>query len=382
MIPYGRQEIIQADIDAVVDVLRSELITQGPVVERFEVALAQHAGAAHAVVASSGTSALHLACLALGLGPGDRLWTSPITFVASANCARYCGADVDFVDIEADTGNLSVDALADALARARSVGRLPKIVMPVHMAGHPCDMESIAALAREYGFRIVEDAAHALGAHDGAGAVGHGIYSDVTVFSFHPVKPITTGEGGAALTNDTELAERMSRLSSHGITRDQASMTQPPHGPWYYEQLELGYNYRMTDFQAALGCAQLGRLERWVTRRNVLADRYDEWLADVPVNVPPRPAVGRSAFHLYIVHLADEATRAAAYERLRAAGIGANVHYIPVHLQPYYRQLGFGPGMYPAAEQFYRTALTLPLYPALTEAEQEYVVSALHEALS
>lgn len=382
IIPYGRQEISEADIDAVVEVLRAELITQGPAVERFEAALADYAATAEAVVANSGTSALHLACRALGLGPGDRLWTAPITFVASANCARHCGAEVDFVDVEADTGNLSVEALADALARARTAGTLPKIVMPVHLAGHPCDMEAIAALAREYGFRVVEDASHALGAHDAAGPVGHGAYSDVTVFSFHPVKLITTGEGGAALVGDAELAERMRRLRSHGITRDPDAMTRPPDGPWYYEQLELGYNYRMTDIQAALGRVQLERLERWVVRRNALADRYDRLLAELPVAVPSRPAAGRSACHLYVVHVADETTRATTFERLRAAGIGANVHYIPVHLQPYYRGLGFGPGLYPAAECFYRTALTLPLFPALTETEQDHVVATLQDALA
>jgi UDP-4-amino-4,6-dideoxy-N-acetyl-beta-L-altrosamine transaminase len=384
MIPYGRQNISQPDIDAVVAVLRSDWLTQGPAIERFEQAVTDYCGAAQAVAVNSATSALHLACLALGLGPGDRLWTSPNTFVASANCALYCGARVDFVDIDPRTYNLSVDALRDKLERAERAGRLPKVVIPVHFAGQPCDMAAIHALAREYGFRVIEDASHAIGGRYLGEPVGNGRYSDITVFSFHPVKIITTGEGGMALTQDPELAETMRRLRTHGITRDPARMVGEVQGPWYYQQIELGFNYRMTDIQAALGYSQLQRLEEFVARRHELADRYDALLAGLPVITPWRDPEAWSAFHLYVIRLDERRmgqSRRAVFEALRQKGIGVNVHYIPVHTQPYYRALGFAEGDYPEAERYYREAISLPLYPGLAEAEQDQVVAALRETL-
>lgn len=382
MIPYGRQDISAEDIAAVVAVLQSDFLTQGPAVPRFEAAVARYCGANQAVAVNSATSALHLACLALGLGPGDRLWTSPNTFVASANCARYCGAEVDFVDIDPATGNLSVPALSEKLERAERAGTLPKIVVPVHFAGLACDMAAIHALAQCYGFRIIEDASHAIGASYRDEPVGSGRYSDITVFSFHPVKIITTGEGGMALTHDDALAARMRRLRNHGITREPGEMTAAPEGPWYYQQIELGYNYRMTDLQAALGASQLSRLESYVARRRQLAERYDALLDGLPLQRPGRSAGAQSAWHLYVVRLHDPARRGAVFAALRAAGFGVQVHYIPVHTQPYYRALGFQPGDFPHAEAHYRTAISLPLYPGLTESDQDRVAAVLREALA
>lgn len=385
MIPYGRQSISPADIEAVVGVLRSDWLTQGPAVERFEQAVAEYCGAAQAVAVNSATSALHIACLALGLGPGDWLWTSPNTFVASANCALYCGARVDFVDIDPRTYNLSVDALRDKLERAERAGRLPKVVIPVHFAGQACAMREIGALAARYGFRVIEDASHAIGGRYRNEPVGNGRYSDITIFSFHPVKIITTGEGGMALTQDPELAETMRRLRTHGITRDPARMVGEVQGPWYYQQIELGFNYRMTDIQAALGYSQLQRLDEFVARRHELAERYDALLADLPVITPWRDPEAWSAFHLYVICLDEQRadrSRRTVFQALRQQGIGVNVHYIPVHTQPYYQYLGFRPGDYPVAKDYYADALSLPLYPALTAAEQDRVVAALREALA
>lgn len=384
MIPYGRQDIRQEDIDAVVAVLRSDWLTQGPAVPAFERALAAHCGASHAVAANSATSALHVACLALGLGPGDWLWTSPNTFVASANCGRYCGASVDFVDIDPRTYNMSVGALETKLAEAQRTGRLPKIVVPVHFAGQSCDMRTIRALAEKYEFRIIEDASHAVGGRYLDEAVGNCRYSDIAVFSFHPVKIITTGEGGMALTNDSDLATRMSRLRTHGVTRDAAQMDGRSEGPWYYEQVELGLNYRMTDLQAALGSSQLRRLEAFVARRHELAERYDRLLADLPLIRPWQHPDALSAWHLYVVQLDStrtERSRRDVFDALRAAGIGVNVHYIPVHRQPYYRRLGTASGEFPEADAYYQRALSLPLYTGLTEAGQDRVVAALADAL-
>jgi UDP-4-amino-4,6-dideoxy-N-acetyl-beta-L-altrosamine transaminase len=379
MIPYGRQDITQEDIDAVAQVLRSDFLTQGPLVPLFEMTVAQHARVHYAVAMNSATSALHLACLALGLGPGDWLWTSPITFVASANCARHCGANVDFVDIDAVTYNLSPAALQSKLRKAEIEGRLPKVVIPVHLAGQPCDMKAIHSLARRYGFRIVEDASHAIGAsYDGA-PVGNCRYSDVTVFSFHPVKIITTTEGGIAVTNDSRLAEAMALLRSHGITRDSARMTQQPHGPWYYEQIDLGFNYRMTDVQAALGVSQMKRLFRYVDKRRELAERYTQLLATLPLQTPSHHG-GMSSVHLYIVRVQRERRRQ-LFDALRSSGIGVNLHYIPVHLQPYYRQVGFREGDFPEAERYYAEAITLPLYPAMTDAQQDQIATAVGEVL-
>lgn len=381
MIPYGRQDVRQEDIDAVVEVLRGDFLTQGPVVPRFEAALAAAADAPHAVAASSATAALHLACAALGLGPGDLLWTSPVTFVASANCARYCGADVDFVDIDRATGNLCPDRLEQKLAEAAAQGRLPKIIVPVHLAGLSCDMAGIGALARRHGVRVVEDASHAIGGRADGRPVGACANSDITVFSFHPVKIVTTGEGGAALTRDAGLARHMARLRSHGITREATEMTHPPDGPWYYQQVELGWNYRMTDIQAALGLSQMARLGGYVARRNALAERYDHMLAALPLGLPGRVPGTLSAFHLYVVRVPADRHRR-VFEGMRRRGIGVNLHYIPVHLQPYYRDLGFGPGHFPEAERYYAEAISLPLFPTLTEVMQDDVVAALAAELA
>jgi len=385
MIPYGRQDISEEDIQAVVDVLRSDWLTQGPAVPAFEQAVAGYCGTAHAVAVNSATSALHLACLALDVGPGDSVWTSPITFVASANCARYCGAQVDFVDIDPLSGNLSCAALEVKLQTARREGRLPKVLIPVHLAGQPCDMVRIHELAQQYGFRIIEDASHAIGARYRDEPVGNCRYSDITVFSFHPVKIITSAEGGMALTQDDALARRMALLRSHGITRDAADMVRAPQGPWYYEQIALGYNYRMTDVQAALGLSQFARLDRFVQRRHQLAARYDAALAGLPLLPARQSPHAFSTYHLYIVHLSLDLVGKSyreVFEQLRKRDIGVNLHYLPVHLQPYYQDLGFRQGDFPAAECFSAAALSLPLYPALSEEQQDQVVAALGEVLS
>lgn len=385
MIPYGRQEITDADIAAVVDVLQSDFLTQGPMVPRFEQAVAEYCGTAHAVAVNSATSALHLACLALDLGPGDWLWTSPNTFVASANCGLYCGASVDFVDIDPRTYNMSVDALEAKLKAADKANKLPKIVIPVHFAGQSCHMRAIRELADRYGFRIIEDASHAIGGRYLDKPVGSCTYSDITVFSFHPVKIITTGEGGMALTNDNVLAERMDRLRTHGITRDPAQMTGETHGAWYYQQVSLGFNYRITDIQAALGCSQMQRLDDYVTRRHVLAERYDLLLADLPLLLPYRDPDSYSAFHLYVIQVEPRRApidRQTLFNRLREAGIGVNVHYIPVHTQTYYQAYGFCAGDFPEAERYYTNAISLPLYPTMTEAQQDTVVDVLKAALT
>lgn len=384
-IPYGRQHIDEDDIAAVVAVLRSDWLTQGPAVPAFEAAVARAVGASHAVAVNSATSALHIACLALDVGPGDVVWTSPISFVASANCALYCGAQVDFVDIDPQTYNLSVDALARKLEDAHSTGRLPKVVIPVHLAGQPCDMQGIAALASRYGFRVIEDASHAVGASYQGEPVGSGRYSDITVLSFHPVKIITSAEGGMALTNDPQLARRMAMLRSHGITREPGEMTEAAHGPWYYQQTDLGFNYRMTDLQAALGLSQLAKLDGFVERRRALATRYDTLLAALPLVRPWQHAQGRSSWHLYIVRIPNDGKAGShrqVFEHLRGQGIGVNLHYIPIHLQPYHRARlpdGFSLAQ---AENFYREAVSLPLYPGLEDADQDRVVAALEQALA
>lgn len=380
MMPYGRQDIVQADIDAVTEVLRSDFLTQGPVVPMFEKAVADYCGAHRAVAVNSATSALHIACMALGVGPGDIVWTSPITFVASANCARYCGADVDFVDVDPRTYNLSAERLAEKLERAAAVGKLPKVVIPVHLCGQPCDLEAIHALSVQYGFRIIEDASHAIGGRYKDEPIGNCRHSDITVFSFHPVKIITTGEGGMALTNDLALANKMMRLRSHGITRDPAEMNQAPDGPWYYQQIELGFNYRMTDMQAALGVSQMSRLDELVARRHALAANYEKLLRGHPVTTPWQHADSYSGLHLYVVRLdnnAMNATHREVFERLRVAGIGVNLHYIPVYRHPYYASQGFNASDFPEAERYYAEAISLPMYPALTEEQQREVVQRL-----
>jgi UDP-4-amino-4,6-dideoxy-N-acetyl-beta-L-altrosamine transaminase len=379
-IPYGRQDVTEADVAAVSAVLRSDWLTQGPMVPRFEGAIADACGAAHAVASSSATSALHTACLAMGLGPGDWLWTSPITFLASANCARYCGAMVDFVDIDPRTYNMSVDALAIKLAQARIDKRLPKVVMPVHLAGQSCEMSTIHQLSREYGFRIIEDASHAVGGRYQGRPVGDCRFSDIAVFSFHPVKIITSAEGGVALTNDAQLAARMALLRSHGMTRDTALMDREPDGPWYYEQVDLGFNYRMTDLQAALGLSQVTRLSQYVERRHQLARRYDERLANLPLTRPWQHSDAYSAWHLYVVRI-EASRRRTVFDALRARDIGVNVHYIPVHTQPYYRRICGATCHYPEAERYYAEAISLPMYPTLSEAQQDRVIDALRQVL-
>ncbi len=383
-IPYGRQEINQEDIQAVLAVLQSDWLTQGPTIKRFEEAVAAYCGAKYAVAVSNATAALHLACLAAGLGPGDLLWTSPNTFVASANCGLYCGAEVDFVDIDPQTYNMSVDALEEKLLQAAKNGRLPKVVIPVHFAGQSCRMDEIRKLADQYNFTVIEDAAHAIGGSYQGNKVGACEFSEMVVFSFHPVKIITTGEGGMILTNRADLYEKLLFLRTHGITRDERFMTKPSDGPWYYQQIDLGYNYRMTDLQAALGISQLQRIDEFVRRRHKLAARYDESLKDLPVTLPWQDPDTYSAYHLYVIrlHLDQLAkSRKQIFEELQAAGINVNVHYIPVHTQPYYERLGFKTGDFPEAEEYYREAITLPLYYSLRDEEQDYIVERLQEII-
>ena len=384
MIRYGQQDITQADIDAVIGVLKSVNLTQGPNIPQFEQSVLAHTKAKHAVAVNSATSALHIACLALGLGPGDWLWTTPNTFVASANCALYCGAQVDFVDIDPRTYNLCPQALEAKLIEAEKTGRLPKIVVPVHLTGQPCDMAAIHALGQKYGFKIIEDASHAIGGRYKGEPIGNGRYSDITVFSFHPVKIITTAEGGMALTNSDELATRLGLLRSHGITRDPALMTQPIDGPWYYQQVALGYNYRMTDMQAALGVSQMTRLPQYVARRHEIAERYNTALAELPLTLPWQHPDSYSAYHLYVIRLRLDkisATHLQVFEAMRAKDIMVNLHYIPVHTQPYYQQMGFKQGDYPESERYYREAISSAMHPSLTDAEQDEVVRVLKDAL-
>lgn len=386
MIPYGRQNINQADIDAVIDVLRSDFLTQGPVVPAFENAVAKYCGTQHAVAVNSATSALHIACLALGVGHGDTVWTSPITFVASANCALYCGAKVDFVDIDPNTYNLSVDRLKEKLEQAQQTGNVPKVVIPVHLCGQSCDMAGIYALSQHYGFKIIEDASHAIGGRYKDEPIGNCRFSDITVFSFHPVKIITTGEGGIALTNDNQSAKRMQLLRSHGITSDKADLSpRPKEELWNYQQIYLGYNYRMTDIQAALGLSQMQRLNDFVSKRHTIATRYNQMLSALPVVQPWQHPDSYSSFHLYVIRLKlDEIskTHREVYEMLRAAGVLVNLHYIPVYRQPYYEQMGFSAGYCAEAEQYYSEAISLPTYPGLTEKQQLYVVNCLIKQVS
>lgn len=386
MIPYGRQCISEADIAAVVETLRSDFLTQGPVVPRFEQAVADYCHAKHSVAVNSATSALHIACLALDLGPGDWLWTSPNTFVASANCARYCGANVDFVDIDPRTYNMSVDALVAKLEQAEKNGLLPKIVIPVHFAGQPCDMLAIHTLSQQYGFKIIEDASHAIGASYSNIKVGSCTHSDITVFSFHPVKIITTGEGGMALSNSDELANRMRRLRTHGISNDKALMhARPENEIWNYQQLELGFNYRMTDIQAALGLSQMRRLDEYVVLRHDIAKHYDVELSNLPIITPWQPLQTYSSYHLYpirVIEIQAKKTQRQMYKDLWERGIGANLHYIPVHRQPYYEDLGFKVGDFPVAEQFHREVISLPMYPMLTNDQRKATCDALVTALT
>jgi UDP-4-amino-4,6-dideoxy-N-acetyl-beta-L-altrosamine transaminase len=384
MIPYGRQDICQDDIDAVVRVLKSDYLTQGPIVPLFENSVLKKCGARHALAVNSATSALHIACLALGLGADDLLWTTPITFVASANCALYCGANVDFVDIDPITYNMCPDALERKLIQARREGRLPKIVVPVHLCGQPCDMQRIFELGQLFGFKIIEDASHAIGGKYLGMPIGNCQFSDITVFSFHPVKIITTAEGGMAVTNSDELFESMALLRSHGITRDQQKMTCATDGPWYYQQIALGFNYRMTEMQAALGVSQIHRLEEFVAARHAIAGQYAKSLTDLPLRLPWQSPFGYSAFHLYVIRVKTESigrSHLEVFELLRELGVGVNLHYIPVHTQPFYAQRGFKPEDFPQAMQYYGQAISLPIFPNLTQSMQEHIVQALTTVL-
>lgn len=384
MIPYGRQDITQADIDTVVSVLRSDFLTQGPMVPRFEQVVAQYCGVKHAIAVNSATSALHIACLALGLRTGDRLWTTPISFVASANCGLYCGAQIDFVDIDPRTYNICPQALERKLVVAEQKGCLPKIVVAVHLCGQSSDLVAIQALAKRFGFKLIEDASHAIGGSYMGEPIGNCRYSDITVFSFHPVKIVTTAEGGMALTNDAELANRMNLLRSHGITRDTAQMTHEPDGQWYYQQIELGFNYRMTELQAALGVSQMKRLDAYVEQRHEIARRYNELLSGLPLTTPWQHPDGNSALHLYVIRLHVKKisrTHRQVFDSLREQGIGVNLHYIPIYSQPYYQSMGFDSADFPEAEQYYAEAISLPMFPMLTERQQLDVVAALKKAM-
>jgi UDP-4-amino-4,6-dideoxy-N-acetyl-beta-L-altrosamine transaminase len=384
MIPYGKQDISQQDIEAVIEVLQSDFLTQGPNVPAFENALTSNVGAKHALAMNSATSALHAACLALGLGKGDRLWTTPVTFVASANAGLYCGAKIDFVDIDPETYNMCPKQLEKKLIEAQLKGTLPKVLVPVHLCGQSCDMRAIQHLCMEYDVKIIEDASHAIGGSYLGGPIGNCAYSDITVFSFHPVKIVTTGEGGAALTNDDQLAEKMALYRGHGITRDQNMMTEPSHGSWYYQQIELGYNYRMTDIQAALGISQMHRLSEFVSKRHQIALRYNVLLEGLPVEVPFQLDDTYSGLHLYVIRLKlDDIQRSHKhiFEGLREKGIGVNVHYIPVHLQPHYSAMGFQLGDFPESEKYYSEAISLPMYPNLSEDDQDRVIEVLTSLL-
>ncbi len=384
MIRYGQQDITQADIDAVIDVLKSVNLTQGPTISQFEQSVIAHTGAKHAVAVSNATAALHIACLALDLGPGDWLWTTPNTFVASANCGLYCGAQVDFVDTDPRTYNVCPVKLEEKLIASEKAGKLPKIVVPVHLTGQPCDMVAIHALGQKYGFKIIEDASHAIGGQYKGEPIGNGRYSDITVFSFHPVKIITTAEGGMAMTNSAELATRLGLLRSHGITRDAQLMTEPMHGPWYYQQVALGFNYRMTDMQAALGVSQMTRLVDYVKRRHAIAQKYKVLLSDLPLTLPWQHPDSYSAYHLYVIRLQLDkinTTHLQVFEALRAKDIMVNLHYIPVHTQPHYQKMGFKNGDFPQAEQYYREAISIPMHVNLTDEELQFVSYSLRQAM-
>lgn len=380
MIPYGRQNISEEDVQAVIEVLKSDFLTQGPVVPAFEKKVADYCAAKYAFAVNSATSALHIACLSLGVGKGDLVWTSPITFVASANCALYCGADVDFVDIDSATYNMSVSALEEKLEKAEKDGRLPKVVIPVHLAGQSCEMDKIHALGQKYGFRIIEDASHAIGGKYKGRAIGGCQYSDITVFSFHPVKIITTGEGGMCLTNDSQLAISLNRFRSHGIVRHAGEMTHTPDGPWYYQQVDLGYNYRMTDIQAALGLSQMNRLDEFVAARHALADRYNELLQEDWIELPWQHPDIYSGLHLFIIRIKKNKkgiTHRQLFEKLRTAGILVNLHYIPVYTHPYYEAMGYDRNDFPQAESYYSEAISIPMFSALSESEQQFVAEVI-----
>lgn len=384
MIPYGKQDVTQEDIDAVVDVLKSDFLTQGPVVPVFESEISKKVNSKYAIAVNSATSALHLACLSLGLAKGDILWTTAVSFVASSNCGLYCGAKVDFVDIDKDSYNISIRALEEKLIKAKKENMLPKVLVVTHLCGQSCDMKKIHELTKNLKIRIIEDASHAIGGKYQNQYIGDCRYSDVTVFSFHPVKIITTAEGGIAVTNDKYLASKMELLRSHGITRDPKLMNKNPDGMWYYQQIDLGFNYRITDIQAALGLSQLARLDEYVNDRNKLAEKYDNMLKDLPIKIPYRIKDAYSAFHLYVIRLDKEnikTTHKEVFKNLIDLGIGVNLHYIPIHLHPYYSNMGFKKGDYPEAEAYYSEAISIPIYPKLTAYMQDDVVLSIKKAL-
>lgn len=379
MIPYGKQTIIDEDIDAVVEVLRSDFLTQGPMVPLFEERIAHYCQANFAVAVNSATSALHIACLSLDIKDGDLVWTAPITFVASANCVLYCGADIDFVDIDPRTKNISVEALSDKLEDAKALGKLPKALIVVHFGGLPCEMAEIAALCRAHNIAIIEDASHALGAHYQGEKIGNCRYSDVCIFSFHPVKNITSGEGGVAVTNDPHLAQRLELFRSHGITRDQSKFDKMLSGPWVYEQHELGFNYRISDIHAALGCSQLARVDQFIAKRRQIAKAYSDRFAQTDIRFQMEESGFESAYHIFVIEVPDHIDREQAFKQLRDKNVGVNVHYIPVHLQPYYQSLGFKKGQFPAAEGYYEKCITLPIFPKLSQADHDYVMEVVEE---
>jgi len=384
MIPYGRQDISEADIQAVIDVLKSDYLTQGPVTPAFEKAISEYCGVNFAFAMNSATSALHAACLALDVGPGDVVWTTAVTFAASANCALYCGASVDFVDIEPQTFNLSTDSLETKLLYAKDYGQLPKVLIPVHLCGQPCNMKRIKELSLIYGFKIIEDASHAVGGKYCGEPIGNCVYSDITVFSFHPVKIVTTAEGGMAVTNNTKYAKKLELMRSHGITRNTEDMVRASQGPWYYEQIDLGYNYRMTDLQSALGLSQMDRLDEFIEARHRVADLYKSMLHDSRIKLPWQHPEGHSALHLFVVRVNRalvEKSHSQIFKELRDLGVGVNLHYIPVYLHPYYQKQGFVPGYCPEAEKYYSEAISLPMYPKLTEQQQNKVVTSLLKVL-
>ncbi|MCE3232168.1 MAG: synthase [Rickettsiaceae bacterium] len=379
-IPYSRQDISEEDIAAVASVLRSNFLTQGPAIEQFETSVKQFCDARNAIAVSNGTTALHLVLLALGIGKGDFVWTSPISFVASSNCALYVGASIDFVDCNPSTANIDIDKLTEKLEQSEKNGQLPKALIVVHFSGRTCDMEAISKLSKQYKFAVIEDSAHALGAsYKNNKHVGSGQYSVATTFSFHPVKSIATGEGGMIMTEDNALAEKLRLLRTHGITRDKSLMQNDPHGAWYYEQIDLGFNYRITDIQSALGTSQMKRLTQFISRRRQLAERYTELLSGLPLLLPP--ADNSSAWHIYVIQLTKTDLRKEIFDKLRAAGIGVNVHYIPIHLQPYYSKLGFKPGDFPNAEKYYSGAISIPLFSSMKDQEQDYVVQTIKNSL-
>ena len=385
MIPYGKQDVSQDDIDAVVDVLKSDYLTQGPIVPKFEKSLSDFTKAKYSVVVNSATSALHIACKALEVGPGDIVWTSAITFVASANCALYCGADVDFVDIDSNSYNICIESLTKKLELARLSGNLPKVLIPVHLSGQSCDMKSIFELSKEYGFAIIEDASHAIGGMNADEPIGNCKFSDIAVFSFHPVKIITSGEGGAALTNNPELDKNMRLFASHGITRNTKLMENVPDGPWYYEQLSLGSNYRMTELQAALGLSQMSRINSFIQKRHQIAKRYNDELKHLPLALPAQGNENYSSYHLYIIRLKLDAIQKShkeIFEELRREGLGVNLHYIPVYHHPYFKKLGFKKGYCPEAENYYREAISIPIYFGLSDELQDQAIETISKVLS